>query len=1034
MKRNPSSERKLSFLRHFKTRWPTKKTTSLILFLLLFSSVHLFAQTKKVMGTVKDEKGQPVSGVSVNVQGGSTGTMTDADGKFIIDVNSGVKVVFTHVSFVRKEIIAGNDNILDINLERQKGDLGEVIVVGYGSQVKRNITGAVSSIDVSKLKDIPSANVTQLLDGQAAGVTVQQATGSPGREFDVTIRGMGSLGAGSSPLYVVDGFPVGTSIGQNINPADIKTITILKDAVSTAIYGARGANGVILITTKNARNGEVSLTASANYGIHDIPNSRRTKMLNGVGFAQFKKDNFMDKIRYFDHREPTVDEVPLDFRHPEQTKYSTNWFNEILNKNAAYQDYNIALSNGKGAIKSLVSVGYLNQDGTLINTNYKLYSVRANIGGQLNNFINMGVNLNGSFSKQNQANTEGRDNLVGSTYLMDPRDPVYNADGSYHDYIGGHDGVFGFPNPVQVLKETNANYTNTNVITNGFLEFSFLRNFKFKTAVNVGLYIGSSKQFVPSTISEENAPAPRDASEGDYSSNRMNLSTDQLLTYSKEFGNHHLDLLAGYTAQEEITKNLIGTGNTYPSNLVPYLNAAVIKSSNSSEFGWNSAAYFGRANYSYKGKYLFSGTFRREGSSRFGSQNKWGNFPALSVGWRISDESFMPKFTWLNDLKVRGSWGITGNNNIGNYSSLSFMNGSNYILGNNFVSGQIVSSFANTQLGWEKSKQTDIGLDLTAFDNKLTFTAEYYNRITSDMLLSIQLPAISGFTSSLGNVGKVQNKGLEFAVGYKTKINAIGLWSNFNISFNRNKILAIRGENDVIWNGGFYADYNVSKVGRPIGMIYGYKVLGIFQNQAEIDKSPAQDGAIPGVYKYADGDGNGKISYDTKDMVEIGNPWPKGIWGFTLGGDYKNFDLSVLLTGKYGYDVDAQIEKSTENLDGVFNVSARSVHRWRSEQNPGAGILTGTNTWKYQRESNSRYVYSGTHMWVKNVSLGYSIPKSTLHFSAVRLYISAQNLFLITNYPGNNPDVNNIGGTQPGYDDASYPISRTFSFGANISL
>ncbi|MEP7143466.1 MAG: TonB-dependent receptor [Ferruginibacter sp.] len=1013
-----------------------RKKSPILVLLFLSASVFSFAQQKiTVSGTVVSDSSLPLSKVSIKIKGEPGGATSETNGAFTIKVNKGATLLFSMVGYEEKRIRVDKDDLaMAIRLSSTNATLDSVVVIGYGSQMKRNITGAVSTVDVSKLKDIPANNVTQLLDGQAAGVVAQQATGSPGREFNVTIRGTGSLGAGSAPLYVIDGFPVGTSIGQNINPADIKTITILKDAVSTAIYGARGSNGVILITTKNGRIGEVSLTASVNYGIQGIPDSRKTKVLDGVGFAQFKKDIFMDKIRYFDHREPTVDEVPLDFRNPEQTKNSTNWFNEILNKNAAFQDYNITLASGKGTIKSLVSVGYLDQAGTLLNTNYKLYSVRANIGGPVNSFINMGLNLNGSFSNQNQANTEGRDNLVGSTYLMDPRDPVYNPDGSYNNYIGGHDGVFGFPNPVQVLKEANSNYTNTNIITNGFLEFSFLRNFKFKTAVNAGLYIGTSKQFVPSFISGENAPAPRDASESDYSANTMNLSADQLLTYNKEFGDHHLDLLAGYTAQKETTKDLSGSGNQYPDDLVPYLNAAVIRSSNSSEFGWSTAAYFGRASYSYKGRYLFSGTFRREGSSRFGLQNKWGNFPALSVGWRISDESFMPKIAWLNDLKFRGSWGITGNNNIGNYSSLSFLNGSNYILGNNFVSGQVVSSFANTELGWEKSSQTDVGLDLSAFGNKLTFTAEYYDRITSNMLLSIQLPAISGFTSSLGNVGKVQNNGIELSAGYKTKINAIGFWTNFNISFNRNKVLAIRGENDVIWQGDFYGDYNVSKVGRPIGMIYGYKVLGIFQNQAEIDKSPAQDGAIPGVYKYADGDGNGTISYDTKDMVEIGNPWPKGTWGFTVGADYKNFDISVLLTGAYGYDVDAQIEKSTENLDGVFNVSTASVNRWRSEQNPGAGRLTGTNTWKYQRESNSRYVYSGTHMWVKNVSLGYSIPKSTLRFSAVRLFVSAQNLFLITNYPGNNPNVNNLGGTRPGYDDASYPVSRTFSIGANISL
>jgi len=1012
-----------------------KKTTLLFLLFSGISIISLAQQKITVSGTVMSDSSLSLSNVSVKIKGEPGGVSSETNGAFTIKVNKGATLLFSMVGFEEKRIkIEKDDLAIIIRLSKTSSTLDSVVVIGYGSQKKKNITGAVSTIDVSKLKDLPVNNVSQLLDGQAAGVVAQQATGSPGREFNVTIRGTGSLGAGSSPLYVVDGFAVGTSIGQNINPADIKTITILKDAVSTAIYGARGSNGVILITTKSAKNGEVNLTASVNFGIQDIPESRKTKMMDGVGFAQFKKENFMDKIRYFDNREPTDAEVPLDYRFPEQTKHSTNWFNEILHKNAAFKDYNITLSSGKGAIKSLVSAGYLNQDGILLNTNYKLYSVRANIGGQLNSFINMGVNLNGSFSTQTQASTEGRGDVVGSTYLMDPRDPVYNADGSYNNYIGGHDGVFGFANPVQLLKEANTHYANTNVITNAFLEFSFLRYFKFKTAVNAGLYVGTSKQFVPSDISGQNAPAPRDAYENDNSSNTINLSADQLLTYSKELGKHHLDLLAGFTAQNETTKGLSGSGNQFPDNLVPYLNAAVIKSSNSSEYGWSTEAFFGRANYSFKGKYLFSGTYRREGSSRFGAQNKWGNFPALSVGWRISDESFMPKTTWLNDLKLRGSWGITGNNNIGNYSSLSFLNSSNYVLGGNFVSGQVVSSFANTELGWEKSNQTDVGLDLTAFHNKFTFTAEYYNRITSNMLLSVQLPAISGFTSSLGNVGKVQNKGLEFSTSYKTKINAVGLWTNFNISFNRNKILAIRGVNDEIWQGDLYSDYNVSKVGRPIGMIYGFKVLGIFQNQAEINKSPTQDGAIPGVYKYADEDGNGIISYDTKDMVEIGNPWPKGTWGFTLGADYKNFDISVLLTGAYGYDVVAQIEKSIENLDGVFNVSAASKYRWRSEQNPGAGRLTGTNTWKYQRESNSRYVYSGSHMWVKNVSLGYSIPKSATHFSAIRLFISAQNLFLITSYPGNNPNVNNLGGTRPGFDDASYPIARTFSIGANISL
>ena len=1035
MKKNTALERRLSFICHFKTKRLASKTTSLIFFLFLFFSPHLFAQTKMVAGMVKDEKGEPLSGVSVNVKGGSgSATTTDIYGKFTIHVKEGTTVVFTHIGFGRKEVIIGNNTNLNVRLDQQKEDLGEVVVIGYGSQRKRDVTGAVSTIDVSNLKDIPAASVTRLIVGQASGVTVKQTTGSPGREFEVTIRGLGSLGAGSQPLYVIDGFPVGTSVGQNLNPNDIATISILKDAVSTAIYGARGSNGVVLITTKSAKSGEASLNVTANYGIQNIPNSRKTKVLNGAEFAQFKKDIFMDKIRYFQNREPAIDEVPLDFRYPEQTKTSTNWFDAILNQNAKFQNYNMTLSQGKGDIRSLVSVGYVSQEGALIKTKYDNFSVRANIGGKVNDFINIGLNINGSYSKQNIANTEGRANLVGSTLLMDPRDPIFKGDGSYNSYIGGHDGIFGFPNPVQSLNEITRNREIGDVLSNGFLEFSFLKNFKFKTAVNVKLNFSSYKQFIPSTMADVNAPPPRDASEYDDAFSTKNLSADQLLTYDNKFGNHRLNVLVGFTAQEETVKGISGSGTQFPSNQTPFLSAATLKSSGSTEYGWGMEAYFSRINYSFKDKYLFSGTFRREGSSRFGSMNKYGNFPAVSVGWRISDESFMPKYSWLNDLKARASYGITGNNNIGNYSSLAFMNINSYILGNNFASGQVVGSLPNPALGWEKSNQLDVGLDLSAFNNKLTFTAEYYNKITSDMLLPIRLPSISGFTSYLSNIGKVQNKGIEFSARYKTKINAIGFWSNFNISFNRNKVLEIRGNNDEIWNGDFYGAYNVSKVGRPIGMIYGFKVLGIFNNQAEIDKSPTQAGAIPGVYKYYDGNGDGTISYDTKDMVEIGNPWPKSTWGFTLGGDYKKFDLSVLLTGANGYDVFRQIESSTMNMDGVFNVSTASKDRWRSGQNPGSGKYATTNTWKWERENNSRYVYSGSHIWVKNVSLGYTLPKSKLHFSGIRFYLSADNLFLITNYPGNNPEVNNRGGINPGVDDEAYPISRTFTIGANITF
>ncbi|MEJ7684542.1 MAG: SusC/RagA family TonB-linked outer membrane protein [Segetibacter sp.] len=447
-----------------------RKKKVLIFAFFFFSALFSFAQQKTTInGKVFTTDNAPLAGVSVNIKGRVGGTTTDADGKFTLQAVRGETLVFSFVGYEEKQVKINNANsLINLPMVSTSSSLGEVVVVGYGSQRKRDITAAVSTVDVSKLKDIPVANVSRLLSGQASGVTVKQVTGSPGQEFEVTIRGTGSLGAGSQPLYVIDGFPVGTSIGQNLNPNDIATITILKDAVSTAIYGARGSNGVVLITTKKAKNGEVSLTATANYGIQNIPESRKTKVLNGVEFAQFKKDIFMDKIRYFENREPAIDEVPLDFRYPEQTKISTNWFDAILNQNAKFQNYNITLSEGKGDIHSLVSVGYVGQEGALIKTKYDNFSARANIGGKINNFISMGLNVNGSYSRQNTENFEGRANLVGSTLLMDPRQPIYNEDGTYNSYIGGHDGVFGFPNPVQSLNEILRNREIGDVLSNGF--------------------------------------------------------------------------------------------------------------------------------------------------------------------------------------------------------------------------------------------------------------------------------------------------------------------------------------------------------------------------------------------------------------------------------------------------------------------------------------------------------------------------------------------------------------------------------------
>ncbi|WP_273216133.1 SusC/RagA family TonB-linked outer membrane protein [Runella zeae] len=1005
-----------------------------------------FAQGVQVQGKVTSANGAAVPGATILEQGTTNGATTNADGVYrITTTKANASLVYSYVGLISQTISVQGRTVIDVTLEEDLKALQEVVVVGYGSQRKQDITSAVSVINMKDIGEQPANNMNQLIQGRAAGVVVKQKSGTPGGAFEVRVRGIGSLGAGSDPLYVIDGFAVGTTVGQNLNPNDIESISILKDAASTAIYGARGSNGVVLITTKNAKEGKVGVNLSVDYGIQNVPSSRRVKMLNGVEFAQFKKEVFEDGIRYFQNREPTLEEVPIGFRYPEQTKYSTDWFAEIMNNNAAYTDVNLTISSGKGPLRSLLSVGYFKEEGSIIKTDYDRISIRSNLGGQVNKFLNVGLNINGSYTKQNLANTDGRSALVGGALLMDPREPVYNPDGTLRPYIGGLDGVFGFPNPVYVLNNVLRRRNIADILTNGFVEISFLKNLKFRSSVNAKLNYNSYKDYVPSTIGLSVASGtagapPRIATSQEIVEQLQNYSFDQLLTYTPQIGSQHsLDMLAGFTSQKEILRGVSGSANTFPDDLVPYLGAGSIRASNSYENGWTLLAYLARVNYAFKDKYLLSASYRREGSSRFGTQNKYGDFPAASVGWRVTEESFMPKMPWLTDLKLRASWGVTGNNNIGNYPSLAFVGANNYILGNAFAPGKVISSFANSALKWEKSNQLDIGIDLATFNNKLVFTFEYYNKLTNDMLLPVSIPAVSGFTTSLDNIGKVRNRGVEIGVDYKINIGAVNFRTNGNLTINRSKILAIKGVNDALWYGSFYGGYNVQKVGRPIGMIYGYKKMGIFNTQAEIDAWPKQDGVIPGGMKFADTNGDGVVTYDTQDMVEIGNPNPAFTWAWTGAADYRSFDLNILFVGAHDFDIYRNIEASTMNMDGVFNVLDKAKDRWRSPSNPGSdpnakNSQGGTNYFKWSRESSERYVYDGSYIWLKSVTLGYTLPKFKSVLSDARIFVTANNLFLFTKYPGNNPDAGVRGGTELNNDDESYPVPRTFAVGAKFNF
>ena len=1003
-----------------------------------------------VSGKVIDETGVDLPGVNViiidSTQSTIQGTTTDETGSFSITVpGPGTVLAFSFIGYERQEVTVGSETFLTVTLVPDDQTLEEIVVVGYGSRRRRDITSAVSVIDLRDAGEQPASNPNQILQGRAAGVVVKQTSGAPGGEFQVRVRGIGSLGAGSDPLYVIDGFVVGTSVGQNLNSNDIESVSVLKDAAATAIYGARGSNGVVLITTKQAKEGVVNVNLALDYGIQNIPQSRRTSMMNGVEFAQFKKEVFMDQIRILQNREPTEDEVPIGYRFPERTEHSTNWYDLITRDNAPYSDLNLTISSGTGPIRGLVSAGYYKEDGVVKHTDYDRFSLRTNLGGQVKDFINFGLNINASYTRQNLANTTGRGGVVGSSLVMDPRAAAYNPDGSLVPYIDGVDGVFGFPNPLYVLENVQRRRNISELLTTGFIELSFLKYFTFRTSANIRRRDNTIKEFIPSTIGLAVTPGssgapPRNASETDQTEELTNYSLDQLLTFAPELSsNHSLDVLVGYTAQQEQVRGLIGSGNTFPDDLVPFLGSASIRSANSYEFGWSLLAFLSRVNYSYKDKYLLTALFRREGSSRFGANNQYGSFPAASAGWRISQEPFMPEIPWLSDLMLRASWGITGNNAIGNYPSLAFVGGNNYILGNSFAAGKIVGSFANQDLRWEKSNQVDIGLDLSLFGNKLVFNFEYYRKITNDMLLPVSIPAVSGFTNSLANIGKVENHGFEIGSDFRTSFGQFNFRTNANLSINRNKILAIQGPNDALYYGEFYSGYSVQKVGRPVGMIYGYEKIGIFNTVEEIEAAPTQDGAIPGAMQFADTNGDGVISYDTEDMVEIGNPNPAFNWAWTLGGDYKQFDFSVLFLGAHDFDIYRNIESSTMNMDGVFNVQTKAKDRWRSAENPGPNPSDvhsqgGTSYFKWSRESSNRYVYDASYVWLKTVTIGYTLPSFTSVLSNARIFLTANNLFLFTKYPGSNPDVSTRSTTEPNIDDEAYPVPRTIAAGLKLNF
>ncbi len=1008
-----------------------------------FCSQAIAQQT--IQGKVTDENNQPIIGANVLIKGTPKGTDTDLEGKYKISADSKSVLEFSFLGYTVKTVTVGNQTTINVSLVPDNKVLNEVVVVGYGSQNKKKVLGSVQNISAKELKDIPVAQITQKLQGKLAGVQINQTTGKPGAGMAIRIRGQASILAGSEPLYVVDGFPLVGDI-SNINPDEIDNISILKDAASTSLYGSRAANGVVLITTRQAKKNQTTTSVNVYTGTQSVPQQGRPDLMNAEQFAQFKKESYEDLGQT----------VPVAFQNPSQYAGKSNdWYGALL-RTAPMQSYNFSIATNKDRFSTAAVLGVFNQDGVMVNSNYKRYSMRINSEYELSDKVKIGVNLAPSYTINNTPSSDGifyatnlnsavPGGLFTNAMLTWPTSPYRNEDGSLPLSVAG---AFPTPNWYRAAREITNETKTSRIISNAKIEYEPITDLILKSTFNVDLGNSAFKNFNPSTASTRfQSLPPVVASAVNLDTKYLSWLNENTATYTKDFGDHNVEILAGYTSQKyraDISQ-IRATG--FPDDRIQTIQSALnIDRTNTytDVQEWGLISYLSRVNYDYKGKYLLTAAIRRDGSSRFGSENRWGNFPSIGAGWIISDEDFAKKIPAINFAKVKASYGVIGNNNIGNYTQYALINNSsNAVFGSTVASGAAVSSLGNPQLGWETTSQLDLGLDLGLFDDRIRFGYDFYTKNTTNLLYNVAVAQESGFTNFNDNVGEIKFWGHEFSLNTKNLTGEFKWNTNLNISFNRNEVLALASGVERIYGGaGGYA--TITQVGKPLGQFYGLIQEGVYKNQADFDASPKATDSQVGTIKYKDVNGDGKITYggDHDDRTIIGNPFPSALIGMTNTFNYKNFDLAIVCSGSIGNDLMVMSDQGTTNLDGVFNVLADVQNRWRSEANPGDGRYGKTTAATYMERdwSSTRFVSDGSYLTIKNITLGYNIPTNGKFFKSARVYSSVQQLYTFTNYRGVNPEASvardGQGGStlNLGMDWGSYPVPRTLTFGINVGF
>ncbi|MGN6416773.1 MAG: SusC/RagA family TonB-linked outer membrane protein [Pseudobacter sp.] len=1000
------------------THW--RKQLTPLLCMLVFPA-WAFSQSRPLKGKVTDrENNTPLAGVSIQIKGKPGGASSDAEGNYSINVSSTDTITASFVGYIAFTTAVKDLLTLDIVLSPSGNTMADVVVVGYGTQKKGDLTGSLSSVNSKDIKSLPVTNAGDAIQGRAAGVQIL-SSGAPGSNATIRVRGTGTIN-NSDPLLVIDGVPTDVPL-NTISPDDIASIEILKDASASAIYGSRGANGVVLITTKRGVSGKSSLDFKSFYGVQ-----KATSMIDMLNASQFASMHNEMMSANGQAQNPA-------FANPPSLGAGTNW-QDLLFRSAPMQNYSMSYSGGGPKSTYYASGTVLDQQGIVINTNYKRYTLQFNHDSRPFDWLRFGNNLTLSHDIKKNGSYDIRNTLAAL-----PTQAVFNPDGTYAGPVGQPSWVGDIANPIGKARLNSNTTAGYNVLGNVFAELTLFRDLKFKTTGGIQALFFDTRSWSPK-YNWQPIPQPNSYLFQQYNKS-ITWLWDNYFTYERNFNGHRVTALAGTSAQTNRYDFMNGSVQKFASEATQQLNnGTTLPTVGGSGNEWALLSFIGRVNYAYKSKYLLTATVRRDGSSRFGDENKYGTFPSASAAWRISEEDFFKDISFVNDLKLRVGYGITGNQNIGNYSFASVLQTVQYNFNGTPVNAIVPQAIPNPGVRWEKVEQANIGVDASFLNSRVNVTLDAYLKNTRDMLVPMSVPISTGYSDIVVpsiNLGKVQNRGVELAVNTKNITGEFEWSTSFNVSYNQNKILSLN-DSVPLYTGSIGLNQNLSiqhPGGYPINEFYGFVTAGIFQNQKEVNgwavQVPGADPynrTSPGDIKFRDLNNDGKI--DDNDRTFIGNPNPSFIFAMNNNFSYKGFDLSVFLQGIAGNDIYNANRIWQEGMAVAQNQTTAVLDRWTGEGTSNKMPRAVFNDPNKNTRVSDRFVEDGSYLRIKNVTLGYTLPRFIVQkakMSSARVYISCQNLVTFTKYTGFDPEV-----PSNGIDLNVYPVTRTISAGINISF